>query len=278
MKISVLLENQVCQTCSAELSGEHGLSMHIALNNKNVLFDTGQTDMFASNAIEMGIDISEVDILVLSHGHYDHGGGLQKFFELNKTAKVYMHSNAINDYYSASMGEPRYIGLNKEVIEKNKQRIVYINNDIEISEGVTVLTNFKENFPKPTGNSKLYEKQNGELVSDQFKHEILLIISEADKNVVLTACSHSGIINMTNKAEEFLSGKPITAVLGGFHLSSRGRNAETPEYIGNLVSEIKKIDLQFYTGHCTGEANFKSMKGVLGDKLKSMNVGEVIEI
>lgn len=276
MEISILLENDVCQSCSTKLSSEHGLSMHIKSNNKNILFDTGQTDLFANNAKEMGIDISNVELLVLSHGHYDHGGGLKKFFDLNKKAKVYMHRKAIENYYSSSKGEPRYIGFDKTVIDENLDRIVFIENDTEISEGVTVLTKFPKTFPLPTGNSKLHKQENGKLVDDKFEHEILLLLSEGGKNIVFTACSHSGIVNMTNKAKEYLKGKEIRAVLGGFHLSSNGKNAESDEYIQNLTSEIKSFELPFYTGHCTGTENFMKMKKVLGENLKSMNVGEKI--
>ena len=277
MKISVLVENETSESCSSSFGCEHGLSVHIQLQDLSVLFDTGQTEIFANNALEMGVDISEVNILVLSHGHYDHGGGLQKFFELNTKAKVFMHSRAIDDYYSTSIGEPRYIGLDKSIIEKNKQRITFVDGDFSITENINIITNFSKYFPLPTGNSKLLEKHNNEFHVDKFEHEILLLISENNKNIVFTACSHSGIINMANKAKQFLNGKEITAVLGGFHLSSRGKNAESVEYIDNLTFEIEKFNIPFYTGHCTGIANFKSMKKVLGENLLSMNGGEVIE-
>lgn len=277
MKVSVLVENEISKSCNSSFGCEHGLSVHIQLQNLSVLFDTGQTEIFAKNALEMGIDISEVNILVISHGHYDHGGGLQKFFELNTKAKVYMHRKSIGDYYSTSIGEPRYIGLNKSVIESNRHRITFIDDNFKIAENINILTNFPKDFPLPTGNSKLLEKQSDKFHIDKFEHEILLLISENNKNLVFTACSHSGIINMVNRAKQYLNGRGITSVLGGFHLSSRGKNAESLEYIDNLTSEIKKCNIPFYTGHCTGTANFISMKKILGDNLLSMNVGEVIE-
>ncbi|MEN8138477.1 MAG: MBL fold metallo-hydrolase [Bacteroidota bacterium] len=279
MKVSVLVENSVCRNClnSETLEGEHGLSVHIELNNTKILFDTGQTDMFSRNAEKMGIDLSEVDYLIISHGHYDHGGGLKEFFRLNKKAEVYMHRKALGEYYSASKGNPRYIGIDKEVINENIDRISLIDDDAVITEGVQVLSGFPKDFPLPKGNKLLFEKQNGELVNDKFEHEILLVISENDKNIVFTACSHSGVINMVNRAEEYLSHSKIEAVLGGFHLSSKGKNAESPKYLDDLVRAIEKFDVPFYTGHCTGEENFINLKNKLGENLKSMNSGEVID-
>ena len=86
MKITALLENTASDCC---MMTEHGLSLYIEAQGKKILFDMGQTDLFYKNALTLGIDLAEVDIAILSHGHYDHGGGLEKFLEINKKAPVY---------------------------------------------------------------------------------------------------------------------------------------------------------------------------------------------
>lgn len=280
MKISVLVENSVCSTSDLAVKPEHGLSLHIEVNGLKILFDVGKSDLFARNAKEMGIDLTEVDFLFISHGHYDHGGGLKHFLEINKKAKIYMHEHANNKHYAKLLGFiPLYIGLNSKIVEKNIDRIQFINKDELITDDMILLEGFKHDFPLPKGNLSLYEKNDKKLVHDHFKHEILLLLKEKGKNVVLTACSHSGIINMMEKSNEVLNGEKINAVFGGLHTYNPAtRKNEDKLYLDNLASEMEKSNSVFYTGHCTGEKNFLYLKEKLGDSIKSMNTGEVIII
>lgn len=106
MKIITLIENVVN---NGNLLAEHGLSLYITTNNRKILFDTGQSGLFIQNAEKLGIDIADVDILVLSHGHYDHTGGLQAFLEINYKATVLAKKDIFFPKYS---GKTRYIGMN----------------------------------------------------------------------------------------------------------------------------------------------------------------------
>ena len=103
MKITALLENTASDCC---MLTEHGLSLYIEAQGKKILFDMGQTDLFYKNALTLGIDLAEVDIAILSHGHYDHGGGLEKFLEINKKAPIYVSSRAFEPHYN---GKEKYI-------------------------------------------------------------------------------------------------------------------------------------------------------------------------
>ena len=94
MKISVLVENSVCKPYANNVKPEHGLSLFIEFDDKKILFDTGQSDLFIQNAVKMGIDLSQVDYLIISHGHFDHGGGLKFFLEINKKAQIFFHEIA----------------------------------------------------------------------------------------------------------------------------------------------------------------------------------------
>ena len=105
MKITALTENT---PFNDNISAEHGLSLYIETEKHNILFDMGQTSLFAENAKKLGIDLTKVDIAVLSHGHYDHGGGLTEFLKINKTAPVYINRYAFGDYYN---GTEKYIAL-----------------------------------------------------------------------------------------------------------------------------------------------------------------------
>ncbi len=118
MIIKTLCENT---SVNEDIKAEHGLSFYIELNNgRKLMIDTGQTDLFYENAEKMGVDVSDVECLVISHGHYDHVGGLNKFLEVNKKAKVYVHELGFDDYFSKSSGEIKYIGMDKN-LEENPQ-------------------------------------------------------------------------------------------------------------------------------------------------------------
>ena len=99
MIIKALTENT---SKNENIFSEHGLSLYIETENHKILFDMGQTDLFYKNAQTMGVDLRAVDVAVLSHGHYDHGGGLKKFLEINSTAPVYLSRFAFGDYYNGS--------------------------------------------------------------------------------------------------------------------------------------------------------------------------------
>ena len=108
MKITVLTEN----TSACGLTFEHGLSLYIETNGHRLLFDTGQTALFSENAERLGVDLAAVDICVLSHGHYDHGGGLKRFIGLNDHAPIYLSHHA---FCSCCNAKGKYIGLDPEL-------------------------------------------------------------------------------------------------------------------------------------------------------------------
>ena len=111
MRITVLLENTAA---SSDMEVEHGLSLFIETGTKTILFDMGQTDLFARNAGKLGCDLSRVDAAVLSHGHYDHGGGLERFLEINSHAPVYLSPYAFEPHYN---GSDKYIGLDTAILK-----------------------------------------------------------------------------------------------------------------------------------------------------------------
>lgn len=112
---------------------EHGLSIYIEINNIKVLFDTGASSIFSNNALKLNIKLKDVDYLIISHGHYDHGGGLNTFLNINTKAKIFFQKNAFNDFYSSQENNTtKYIGLDKSLI--NNDRLILIDNEFKINE------------------------------------------------------------------------------------------------------------------------------------------------
>lgn len=118
MMLKVLSENTVA---SKEFGCEHGLSLYVETDRLHLLFDTGASGVFAENAEKLGVDLSAVDIAVLSHGHYDHGGGLQTFLKKNERAKVYVQRRAFDPHYADRPdGNKAYIGLDMALLPNER--------------------------------------------------------------------------------------------------------------------------------------------------------------
>ena len=155
MRITTLIENTLTDDSNG-LTAEHGLSLHIAVNGKTVLFDTGASDSFSRNADQLGVDLSTVHAAVLSHHHYDHGGGLPQFFALNPDAKVYLKKTPDGDcYFKARLLPQRHIGLERDLLKNSSSRFIFIEEFSEILPGVFLFTDIGSTYPKPKGNRYL---------------------------------------------------------------------------------------------------------------------------
>jgi 7,8-dihydropterin-6-yl-methyl-4-(beta-D-ribofuranosyl)aminobenzene 5'-phosphate synthase len=279
MKITVLAENSVCKTNSLNVKAENGLSLFIEFDQRKILFDTGQSDLFIHNAKKMGIDLSQVDFLVISHGHFDHGGGLKHFLKINKKARIFLHINAVHKFYTKIFGFiPYYVGLDQKIIAQSS-KIYFIEEDTQIDDKIIILEGFPEVFPQPVANKALFEKTKTRYISDKFNHELVLLLIENDEIVLFSGCSHSGIMNILEEVKLISKSMRIKATFGGFHIqNSISKKNEHQDYIMELTEALSETDPVFYTGHCTGEKNFLYIKGWMGKKIQTLNTGEVIEV
>lgn len=282
MKITVLLENNKHPdaVCFNELKSAHGLSMYIETDTSKFLFDVGPDDSLISNAEIMGIDLSEVEAVFISHGHWDHGGGLEAFLKVNNSARIYLQKYALDNLYSLRTGKsPAYIGLDSTLLEKHRDRIIPVDKDLEISPGIKIYENFKGDFPLSVINENLRREESGIMVHDDFRHELILSLEDRGKRCLFTGCAHSGIVNMIKSILPDRGKPEISAVFGGFHLHSGGQNLNVSSaYLKALMEELKSFHMDFYTGHCTGDQNFNVLKKELGTRLKALNTGLSIEI
>ena len=257
MKITVLTENT---SVSDSFEAEHGLSLYIETGVCKILFDMGQTDMFARNAERLGISLEEVDVAVLSHGHYDHGGGLKRFLEINDKAPVYVSRHAFGDYYN---GCEKYIGLDKAL--KESGRLIFTDDEYKISDSLTLYSCNEKEKVYDFGSFGLNTLENGAFFPDPFLHEQYLLIEENDKRVLVSGCSHKGIINIT---EWF---RPDVLV-GGFHFSS----LPLDETLKTHAEYLSGFDTDFYTCHCTGLGQYEFMKRLM-PRLHYLSTGSILE-
>lgn len=282
MRVTALIENETSDGCD-HLQSEHGLSLHIETAESTVLFDTGSSGAFADNAAALGIDLAGVDLAVLSHQHYDHGGGLGRFFEINPRAPVYLRNCPVDDRYFKALAVLKHpIGLDRSFVEDFPERFQRLDRSTEVSPGVWLITEIGASHPRPKGNQRLFVDHGGALTPDPFDHELLMVIVEDDGMVILSGCSHSGILNMVDAARARFPELPITAVFGGFHLiglpmfNTMSASRREVEAIGREMTD--RVDGTVFTGHCTGNKAYGVLAGVMGDALRPFNTGASVEV
>jgi len=282
MRITTLIENDGLADRD-DLVAEFGLSLHVDTGESQVLFDTGTSGAFADNAATLGIDLGAVDVAVLSHQHFDHGGGLERFLEINQRAKVYLRqSNVVNRFFKGLTEEARPIGLDLSLFDRFSDRFQFVIDTTEIAPGIFLLTEIPSIHERPKGNSHLFVEKGGRLHQDPFDHELVMVVRDLDGLVVFSGCSHHGILNMIEAATDHWPGEWIRSVVGGFHLiglpiaNSMADSRAQVEEIGRRILEIGPAKV--YTSHCTGEKAFNVLSDVMGDTLESFHTGSIIEV
>ena len=257
-----------------ELHHEHGLSFYIETEKHKILLDTGASDAFIENAKTLGIDLTQVDMVILSHGHYDHAGGILAFVKLNPNATIYMQNTAGCDYYNLRDNIEKYIGIDKKILDL--PQVHFLNGDYRIDEEIYVFTNILGRKYWPQSNLLLKEKVEEGFIQDVFSHEQCLVVSEKHENVLLSGCAHNGILNILEAYKERFEDAP-DKVISGFHMMKRGDYiAEEIEVIEDTARELKKLQTKFYTGHCTGEVAFDIMKEIMGKQLIFVHSGDEV--
>lgn len=271
MKIVTLMENTPGQ---ADCLFEHGLSIYVETAKHKLLVDTGASDKFLNNAEILGVNLLEADTLILSHGHYDHAGGILPFAGRNDKADIYLQKSAMDAFYHKDEEQERYIGIAPEISKLPKVKLMEGN--YRIDEELFLFTGVTQRRLWPSGNKVLKVKRGEEFIQDEFIHEQYLVIEEDSKRVLISGCAHNGILNILDKFRELYNTWP-DAVISGFHLKKKsGYTQEDLDNIRQIAQELSKLQTTFYTGHCTGEEPYGMMKEIMGEQLIYLHSGDKI--
>ena len=282
MQITTLIENDVADR-RADLVAKWGLSLDSKHQDRKILLDTGAKGALVRNAERLGVDLSQVDLVVLSHHHFDHGGGLPAFFAVNDHAKVYLRRPPDGKcHFRALLVVNRFVGLEDGLLDRYQDRFVYVDHFTEILPGASIFTDIVRQHELRRGKLYLYLKQPNGYLHDSFGHELVLALRDADGLVVFTGCSHSGAANMIQTVAQRFPDDRIKGVVGGFHL------AGMPTFNTLAASKAEMMDLArtmlqlpvdaCWTGHCTGQKAYAALKTVLGNRLAEIHTGTTVTV
>lgn len=272
MKIVTLMENEAC---SDKLAAAHGLSLYIETPKHKILFDMGPDDNFFYNAKKLGIDLSAVDVAILSHGHRDHGGGLKTFSQLNAKAAIYIHQDAFGGYYAEKPEGLKYIGLDQTI----DASCFAMTADEEIIDDELMLFANVPDLVGALASSHMQRRMTEDgLQQDIFTHEQNLLITAEGKAVLIAGCAHRGIVNILRKVTDRTGRKP-NVTFGGFHLFQLPKDSpESDKLIEKTGHSLLEGDTLYFTGHCTGDYAYEKLKDILGDRLQRIRGGTIIEL
>lgn len=269
MKAKIIVDN----ISDGKVSGEWGLCVYIEYNGKKILLDAGASALFVHNAEIYGINLDDIDIAVLSHAHSDHANGMQYFFEKNSRAKFYLQKDAGENCYVRKFIFHKYIGIPKGTIKKYGDRIVFVNGEHTLCDGVYLIPHKTQGLDSIGIRENMYIKKNGKWLPDDFSHEQSLVFDTEKGLVIFNSCSHGGADAIINEVGSAFPDKRVYALIGGFHLFNKSEKE-----IMEFADKIRKTNIaHLYTGHCTGQRAYDILQNELGDIIHSLHVGLTME-
>lgn len=250
VRVTTLIENGGGEHLA--LKSEHGLSFHVETDRGSFLFDSGQSGRFIDNAKQLNIDLAGLDYVVLSHGHYDHSGGIRALCEVTRDYELIMGKGFFDKKYGYNSLSYEYLGSNfdEKYLQDMGMRYRFVDRALtQLLPGVHVVTGFPRIHPDEVINSRFKLERDGAMIDDPFDDEVLIAIDTPEGLLVLLGCSHPGMKNML-EATTALTGRPLYAILGGTHLVEADQNC-----MSRSLTYLNDRDLKILgVSHCTGQS------------------------
>jgi 7,8-dihydropterin-6-yl-methyl-4-(beta-D-ribofuranosyl)aminobenzene 5'-phosphate synthase len=273
-KITTLCENNIGHG-SQNLIGEHGLSFYVEADDRRILFDTGQNLGLANNAEVLGIDLSRIDTVVLSHGHYDHSRGLKTLLNCNTDFTLCAHPDVFSPKVRGTGDGHKYIGIpiDRNALEQKGIKIQLDKDPVSLAAGITTTGEIPFTNDFEAVGSEFYLKNGDDFTADTLADDRALILDTKKGLVVLLGCSHRGVINTLNHVTQIAGRNTIHAILGGLHLGKA-----SDEKLEKIVDHLHTFGLdKIGVGHCTGPKAFVALANEYKEKVFLNTVGNVME-
>ncbi len=265
MHITVLSDNNGTEL----LPGEWGLSILIEYRGLRILLDAGASDLFMKNAAALGKDLKTLDFAVLSHAHYDHADGFVPLLRENPALRVFVRSCTEANCYAEKENGMEYIGVAPALLEEFEDRLVRVDGDYRLAEGVWLIPHKGRHRAKIGAREHMYFKNCCTLHPDAFSHEQSLVFETERGLCIFNSCSHAGASEIIGEVCETFPGRPVYAYVGGFHLHKK-----TPEEVARFAERLETAGVErILTGHCTGDEAFAILAERLGGHITQFRTG-----
>ncbi len=274
MRITFLSDNK---TENSKCMAEWGLSILVESKGKKLLFDVGASGIFADNAESLGIDLAKVDAAAISHGHYDHTEGMERFCGLNCDAPIYIHKEAIGESYALDKnGEIEDVDYgirwSGEFKKSVAPRLILTEGVTKINDNMTLVGNVPllDEYPMT---ETFFRRSDDGWRADPMDHEQFLVVEEERGIYIISGCSHKGVMSIIYRVKELFAGKPIIAFIAGMHLYTLSGEKQR-----EIVNAICGLGVEWvFPVHCTGMEAIIMFKENLGDRCVAASAGKSYE-